>query len=1212
MADKMKPFLDMVKPEDLKTPIIDYEIFRKEMVDAFIENQRNRQLISSVNQLFAQKEYSVVKDVLLANLESNETPALSEARVFHLLMMVESLWHLDDYPSTMAWIEQSLDELMKCKDSEISTPNDKLNLLRTLECCLVMLDGDFSPIEEKSRLANNLLKLILLQIDGDEECGLGEKTVLPWVLLHKLIVFEEKSEKFEDDVPYSVNFLCSAHDYLGPLSLCTVDGGKILTLMVTGVVDTLFKGVANKATNDQMCRNIDQALFCLYAHPSKKSKARHLVDHNINNVAFTWEGCLKPYVYLRPSKLPEYDDLKSASISSETLTFFKRIIALVPDHYRIHKRAKLVKNYLMNNSSKFPTFEDLSESDESESEIAVVTPTTSKKGTPFPPVMVDLFYLMADYYIKNSEFKLAIDFYLIDLSWNPQRLDSWVSLSLSLCNQLESKINEMDNTEISKETIKQILNEARAIRSSFSKCNELAPANTTVRIESGNFGYAMLAFCGRQMNEENVENLSMDLFNSVEELRPIFADFALDNYDKAVQITTQKAKDGTIDDNEHDERWLSYLMTGKIKEKQKKPLMESLELYLKAMENLVSQGATVPKKINFNSPPEWTLELLEVYFRFHASILKLELKSEHFPLDNEKLLLLEEVLQRFETVANKAFDGLNISPGLNSSIGEPAAKVPRNDNDTVAAIIKSETLWASLSGACLKGLELTVQRFPQQFKALHLLAQYYIKSKRHKDLKKARKYLWGCNDNGKSPSLFGERKGNNLFSGIWRMPLNEVDRAGSFSTHMGKCINTLLEFSNLTNDHGILLEVAIQLRKAPNSDQKYLYEKQRKSFGKTAVVYMKKAVKAKVEAAKSKTKEARLSLLLEIHALHLKLRKSLGHAKDDTISALMIELYKSISGAATASFEEVNNFCNKANAAEKKPNLQQGPKPNSEPKPSTSSSKNQDNSQVKAALDYMNAANYYNELMASMMMASAVSNPQAASNAEAINLMNAYAAASYSSLLQSIPNTISVTKTDKNKAASPNKPQASTSGSNSVPKLPPSVTVSKSVKPKLQNKPTTSANVNKAALLAKSGVNVSKVAKSQQQPTASITKMPKPSMNKPKLQPNSLLSKSQQPQNKTASAMAVDKIYKKASSVKAHHKALPGVTVSRVTPEGKVQKPRPPMSNISKAAVASAAELLKRTGNTSLTKIKPMSQNSGGVSKPSSTVVTDDDVICID
>ena len=59
---------------------------------------------------------------------------------------------------------------------------------------------------------------------------------------------------------------------------------------------------------------------------------------------------------------------------------------------------------------------------------------------------------------------------------------------------------------------------------------------------------------------------------------------------------------------------------------------------------------------------------------------------------------------------------------------------------------------------------------------------------------------------------------------------------------------------------------------------------------------------------------------------------------------------------------------------------------------------------MKEALEYMNAANYYNELVASMM---------AASSAEAYLSAYAAASASYNNLLKSLPNTISVTKSDK-------------------------------------------------------------------------------------------------------------------------------------------------------------------------------------------------------
>ena len=118
-----------------------------------------------------------------------------------------------------------------------------------------------------------------------------------------------------------------------------------------------------------------------------------------------------------------------------------------------------------------------------------------------------------------------------------------------------------------------------------------------------------------------------------------------------------------------------------------------------------------------------------------------------------------------------------------------------------------------------------------------LLGRYYLRSKKGKDLKKSRKYLWGIenpvpvarNSSNQPASLFGDRKGNNLFNGLWRLPLSEVDRAGTFSSHMGNCLNTVLEFANMTKDHAILLDISILLRKPPNSSEKYLFEKQRVS-----------------------------------------------------------------------------------------------------------------------------------------------------------------------------------------------------------------------------------------------------------------------------------------------------------------------------------------------------------------------------------------------
>ena len=805
----------------------------------------------------------------------------------------------------------------------------------------------------------------------------------------------------------------------------------------------LFKGVPNKATNDQLCKYMDQALFCLYAHPSKKSKARHLVDHGISNVAFTWDQCLKPYLYLRPKKLPEYDDLKSASITSEVVIFFRRIIALVPDKHRVKARVKLMMKHLV---------------DESQEEIPIINATVlrSLQGTgdddsmndaeideePFPAVLSDLFYLLADHYFKNSEFEQAIDFYLTDLSWNSSRIDSWVPLALSMNSRLESKINEMKNLETTTELIKQILNEAKAILKCFQKCIQLSANSTTVRIESANFAYTLLSYCGRLMSDgDNMESLSIDLFNSVDQLHPVFFEFAQSNYQRALEISTQKEVQGSLNtDNEHDERWLSYLMKGKLLEKKKQSLLSTLEEYVKALQNLVGQGASVPRKINFNSPPDLTLELLEVYYRIHASVLKLELKQEDKSMSLAELQKIRKILQDVESVTNAVF------PGKEALNNQPNKEVRQQCEDDGTEVV---LVWSIISKLCLKALEFVMQRFPQHFKAVHLTGHYYMRSNTFKDLKKARKYFWGIDGptprGNSQPSLFGDRKGNNLFNGIWRLPLNEVDRAGSFSTHMGKCVSNLLDLAMMTNDQAILTEVSVQLKKAPSSDQKYLFEKQRKSFCKQALTGLRKVLKARTDSyIKHKSKETQLGLLLEVYQILVKLRKAY-QSKDEALATLMIDLYKSISSASSATFDEVNSFCSRAStpAVATKPatsaikssnvagasgnGIREATSKSMSPNPGASSSKGvsssasaaaNDPKSMKEALEYMNAANYYNELVASMM---------AASNAEAY--LNAYAAASasYNNLLKSLPNTISVTKTDKKQSPATTVSKASSS-----------------------------------------------------------------------------------------------------------------------------------------------------------------------------------------
>lgn len=57
------------------------------------------------------------------------------------------------------------------------------------------------------------------------------------------------------------------------------------------------------------------------------------------------------------------------------------------------------------------------------------------------------------------------------------------------------------------------------------------------------------------------------------------------------------------------------------------------------------------------------------------------------------------------------------------------------------------------------------------------------------------------------------------FQGIWRIPSSEIDRPGSFSAHMSRCIVLLMEVLLRSSEHNILLELALNLNKNPENDK---------------------------------------------------------------------------------------------------------------------------------------------------------------------------------------------------------------------------------------------------------------------------------------------------------------------------------------------------------------------------------------------------------
>ena len=109
--------------------------------------------------------------------------------------------------------------------------------------------------------------------------GLCFSSALPWILLFRLSGWQEGETTSSTVLPPSLALLNTAHELLGQKSACTLEQGRLLNYTVDKLVSLLAEP-KDLGCTEQMRSMLEQAVFCLYAHPSKKSRNRHLQDHN--------------------------------------------------------------------------------------------------------------------------------------------------------------------------------------------------------------------------------------------------------------------------------------------------------------------------------------------------------------------------------------------------------------------------------------------------------------------------------------------------------------------------------------------------------------------------------------------------------------------------------------------------------------------------------------------------------------------------------------------------------------------------------------------------------------------------------------------------------------------------------------------------------------------------------------------------------------------
>uniref|UniRef100_A0A2K5EIR4 Calcineurin-binding protein cabin-1 n=1 Tax=Aotus nancymaae TaxID=37293 RepID=A0A2K5EIR4_AOTNA len=966
-----------------------------EEIDKNLKSLERCQSLEEIQRLYEAGDYKAVVHLLRPTLCTSgfdrakhlEFMTSIPERPAQLLLLQDSLLRLKDYRQCFECSDVALNEAVQqmVNSSEAAAKEEWVatvtQLLMGIEQAL-SADSSGSILKESSstiglvRLTNNLIQVIDCSMAVQEEAKEPHvSSVLPWIILHRIIWQEEDTfhslchqQQLQNPaeegmsetpmLPSSLMLLNTAHEYLGRRSWCCNSDGALLRFYVRVLQKELTASTSEDTHpyKEELETALEQCFYCLYSFPSKKSKARYLEEHSAQQVDLIWEDALFMFEYFKPKTLPEFDSYKTSTVSADLANLLKRIATIVPRTERPALSLDKVSAYIEGTSTEVPCLPE--------------------GADPSPPVVNELYYLLADYHFKNKEQSKAIKFYMHDICICPNRFDSWAGMALARASRIQDKLN---SNELKSDG--PIWKHATPVLNCFRRALEIDSSNLSLWIEYGTMSYALHSFASRQLKQWRGE-LPTELVQQMEDRRDSMLETARHCFTSAARC------EGDGDEEE----WLIHYMLGKVAEKQQQPPTVYLLHYRQAGHYLHEEAARYPKKIHYHNPPELAMEALEVYFRLHASILKLlgkpdsgvgaevlvnfmkeaaegpfargEEKNTPKASEKEKACLVDEdshssagtlpgpgaslpsssgpgltsppytatpidhdyvkckkphqqatpddrsqdstavalsdssSTQDFFNEPTSLLEGSRKSytekrlPILSSQAGamgkneeclentegfraaeqgvqKPAAEPPASACIPGKPSASTPTLWDGkkrgdlagepvafpqglpagaeeqrqfLTEQCIASFRLCLSRFPQHYKSLYRLAFLYTYSKTHRNLQWARDVLLGSSipwqqlQHMPAQGLFCERNKTNFFNGIWRIPVDEIDRPGSFAWHMNRSIVLLLKVLAQLRDHSTLLKVSSMLQRTPDQGKKYLRDADRQVLAQRAFI----------------------------------------------------------------------------------------------------------------------------------------------------------------------------------------------------------------------------------------------------------------------------------------------------------------------------------------------------------------------------------------
>uniref|UniRef100_A0A8C3CJ47 Calcineurin binding protein 1 n=1 Tax=Cairina moschata TaxID=8855 RepID=A0A8C3CJ47_CAIMO len=336
-----------------------------EEIDKNLKSLERCQSLEEIQRLYEAGDYNAVVHLLHPTLCFNgfgrakhlEFVTSIPERPAQLLLLQDSLLKLKDYKQCFECSEVALNEAIQ-QMMNMTAASAKEEWVATVTQLLTGIDGslssDSSILKDPSitpslvRLTTNLIQIIDCSMAVQEEPKEPYvSSVLPWIILHRIIQHEEDAfrslcqqqqqnqEEASPDTPMlpsSLMLLNTAHEYLGRRSWCCNSDGALLKFYV----QVLEKELAASTSEDthpykeELETALEQCFYCLYGFPSKKSKARYLEEHSVQQVDLTWEDALFMFEYFKPKTLPEFDSYKTSTVSADLANLLKKTATIVP------------------------------------------------------------------------------------------------------------------------------------------------------------------------------------------------------------------------------------------------------------------------------------------------------------------------------------------------------------------------------------------------------------------------------------------------------------------------------------------------------------------------------------------------------------------------------------------------------------------------------------------------------------------------------------------------------------------------------------------------------------------------------------------------------------------------------------------------------------------------------------------------------------------